>query len=69
MADCGDNTPPFEVLICIRVHHQQPGLIPAFLYEGHHLCMPHALDVHTIYLESAKTRRDGLLVGRKEFFF
>ncbi len=57
MADRGDNPPPLEVFVRVWVHHQQPGLIAPFLYEGHHLCMPHALDVHTIYLENTEAGR------------
>lgn len=69
MADCGDDPSPLEVLVCIRVHHQQPGLISPFLYEGDHLCMPHALDVHTIHLETTGTKRGGFQGGRKVDFF
>lgn len=55
MADCGDQSPPLEVLVCFWIHHQQPGFISPFLDEGHHLCMPHALDVNAINLENTHT--------------
>lgn len=57
MTDCGDDPSPLEVFVGVWVHDQQPGLVPSFLYEGHHLCMPHALDVHAIYLRNTDTER------------
>lgn len=68
MADRGDNSPRLEVFVCFWVHHQKPGLISPFLYEGHHLGMPHALDVHAVYLENTETKRKAFLVGRKDIF-
>lgn len=62
MTDCGDNTSPFEVFICVWIHYQQPGLISPFLYEGHHICMPHAFNVHTIYLMQIETKEKRFLV-------
>lgn len=51
VADCGNNPLTLEVLVCFRIHHQQPGLVSPSLYECHHFCMPHSLNVHTVYLE------------------
>lgn len=51
MAYCGPHSPTPEVFVCFWVHHQQPGLVSPFLYEGHHVRMTHALDVDAVYLE------------------
>ena len=51
MADVGDDAHPLEVVICVGVHYQQPGLISSALDEGHHLAMAHALYVHPIHLD------------------
>lgn len=46
-----------KVMVCVRVHHQQPGLISSCLYEGHNLRMAHALYVHSIHLKGEKGDR------------
>lgn len=69
MTDCGDNPPPFEVIICIGIHYQEPGLISPFLYEGHHFCMPHAFNVHAIYLMQTETLGRGFMVRTIEAGF
>lgn len=60
MTDGGDDPLPFEVFVCVGIHHQQPGLSSPFLYEGHHLCMSHALNAHPIYLMQTKAKVIGV---------
>lgn len=48
--DGGNDPPLLEMGVSLRVHHQQPGLISAFLDEGHHVSVPHSLDVCAIDL-------------------
>lgn len=70
MADCGDQSPPLEVLVCFWIHHQQPGLISPFFDEGHHLCMPHALDVNAINLENTHThKKEGCFCLKESGFY
>lgn len=67
MVDGGDDPPPLKVFVCVGVHHQQPRLITTFLYEGHHLCVPHALDVHTVYLHQPVLRSEPCVVRRRSW--
>lgn len=50
MAAGGSDAQLFEMLVCIRIHHQQARLIPSALDERHHLSMSHAFNVYLIHL-------------------
>lgn len=54
VADGGNNPPALEALVGLWIHHQQPGLISPFFYEGHHVGMLHGLDVHAVDLKHDK---------------
>lgn len=56
VADGGNDPPTLEVLVSLWIHHQQPGLISPFFYEGHHIGMLHGLDVHAVDLKHDKGR-------------
>lgn len=56
VADGGNDPPTLEVLVSLWIHHQQPGLISPFFYEGHHVGMLHGLDVHAVDLKHDKGR-------------
>lgn len=47
----GNHSSALEVLVRLRVHHQQPGLAPACFDEGHDVRVLHGLDVHAVDLE------------------
>lgn len=52
MADCRNHAALFKVFVCVGIHNQQPRLVSSFLYEGHNLRMLHAVNVHTVHLQS-----------------
>lgn len=55
--------------VSLGVHHQQPGLISAFLDEGHHVRMPHSLDVGAIDLTNTPRRDKRILRKGQELYF
>lgn len=61
----GNHSPALEVLVRLRVHHQQPGLVSACFDEGHDVRVLHGLDVDAVDLE--RDREDGVFwqTGRK----
>lgn len=55
MAGRRDDPPLLEMRVSLRVDHQQPGLIAALLDEGHHVGVPHSLDVRAVDLKKKRT--------------
>lgn len=51
VAAAGNHSPALEVLVGLRVHHQQPGLVAACFDEGHDVRVLHGLDVDAVDLE------------------
>lgn len=51
VAAVGNHSPALEVLVGLRVHHQQPGLVAACFDEGHYVRVLHGLDVDAVDLQ------------------
>lgn len=57
----GNHSSALEVLVGLRVHHQQPGLVAACFDEGHDVRVLHGLDVDPVDLERFLVRPDANL--------
>lgn len=69
VADRRNDPPLLKMCVGLRVHHQQPGLISAFLDEGHHVRVPHSLDVCAIDLKYTPRHDKGCLRKGQELDF